>query len=393
MTKVLLPPELGGIRERARRAIAPLKAADSNTRAEKNFLFAAKRTKAGRELPPYYLVYFLLVDLLESTNLGQFEKVAWSVPVDLDGVAYLIEHRKLGMGVFSREGEEERQASRIVRLIDSGVKAARPFFKWVADNAVKNSRLNVTNNCGRLFGRYSYFLESFRAAADEAEKRGDECHVETRKGEFGEITTYEFPAHKIARNASWLALAAIDAFYSWTEHVFIHLAILQGEVTTGEQVAMLAESEWGLKFKAALDITDPATKKHFDGLVTIRHQRRNLMAHGAFGKQGEALSFHSGAGAVPVIFERRHGTPRFSLSRGLAFDDAEALATIEKFIIHLWSGSRRPAKIYLQDSDLPLILPMASDGTYRNAMASVEEMNTFAEYLSRRFDDSANMDW
>jgi len=29
------------------------------------------------------------------TNLAQFEKVAWSVPVDLDSVEYLIAYRKL----------------------------------------------------------------------------------------------------------------------------------------------------------------------------------------------------------------------------------------------------------------------------------------------------------
>jgi hypothetical protein len=68
-------------------------------------------------LPPYYLVYFLLVDLLEFTNLGQFEKVAWSVPVDLDGVEYHYRISKTRPGVFAREGEEEeRQASRIVSV-------------------------------------------------------------------------------------------------------------------------------------------------------------------------------------------------------------------------------------------------------------------------------------
>jgi hypothetical protein len=29
-------------------------------------------------------------------------------------------------------------------------------------------------------------------------------------------------------------MAAIDAFFSWTEHMFIHLAILNGRITTGK---------------------------------------------------------------------------------------------------------------------------------------------------------------
>jgi hypothetical protein len=42
------------------------------------------------------VVYFLLVDLLGFKNLGTFEKIAWSVPVDFEGRAFLIEHRKAG---------------------------------------------------------------------------------------------------------------------------------------------------------------------------------------------------------------------------------------------------------------------------------------------------------
>ncbi|MBV8891627.1 hypothetical protein [Bradyrhizobium sp.] len=77
----------------------------------------------------------------------------------------------------------------------------------------------------------------------------------------------------------------------------------------------------------------------------------------------------------------------------MAFDDKEALATIEKFIDYLWSGPREPAKIYIQESDLPLILPKASDGTYAAAMATVDDMNAFVERLMKEADAAANMDW
>jgi len=147
MTKIGLPKELEGIREAARRAINPIKPADASTQAESKFLFTAKRTDAGRSLPPYYLVYFLLVELLGFKDLGKFEKLAWSIPIDLDGVAYLIEHRKFGVGVFARDKEgEEQQARRIVALIKNGVKVANPFFKWMAHNAVQESKLD--------FGRF-----------------------------------------------------------------------------------------------------------------------------------------------------------------------------------------------------------------------------------------------
>jgi hypothetical protein len=153
-----LPKQFDEIREQARQALSPLKPADDATKADDKLLFTAKRTDAGRHLPPYYLVYFLLVDLLGYRNLGRFDKVAWSVPVDLDGTAFLIEHRKFGLGVFAHDrAAEEQQAQRIVYLIQRAVKVAKPYFKWVADEAVRESKLNVVNNSRSLFQRYVYF--------------------------------------------------------------------------------------------------------------------------------------------------------------------------------------------------------------------------------------------
>jgi hypothetical protein len=148
-----------------------------------------------------------------------------------------------------------------------------------------------------------------------------------------------------------MALAAVDAFFSWTEHVFIHFAILNGRATTGDQVANLAVADWKTKFKLALDLNNKETIELFEALIKVKEQLRNFTAHGAFGKEGEAFSFHSGAGAVPVILiPRSHGF-RYSKGRGIDFDEEAVLATIEKFIQHLWSDERDAARIYIQESE------------------------------------------
>jgi hypothetical protein len=190
---------------------------------------------------------------------------------------------------------------------------------------------------------------------------------------------------------NYLALAAIDAFFSWTEHIFIHIAILQGRATTGDEVAKIAVSNWDLKFKYALELRDPKVKKYYDELTEIRRQLRNFVAHGAFGKEGQAFDFHSSIGAVPVILE--HNKSRFSLTLGLAFDNLAALDAIEEFISVLWSGPRMPAKIYIQETDLPLILTMVNDGRYAAAMANVDVMTEFVGGLEKKFDVGRNMDW
>ncbi len=139
--------------------------------------------------------------------------------------------------------------------------------------------------------------------------------------------------------------------------------------------------------------SDPASKKLFDKLIEIRRELRNFVAHGAFGKDGKAFEFHSGSGAVSVLLPHRLRNNHFTMCERLTFDDDAALQVIEEFITHLWAGSRAPAELYIQRSQLPIILTMSSDGTYARAMQSVEEMEQFIDYLSGRFDQAANMDW
>jgi hypothetical protein len=370
-------------------ALHPLRPADQSTKAEKNFLFSSKRIDAGRSLPQYYLCYFLLVDLLNFRNLGQFEKISWSVPLDFNGTAYLIEHRKMGLGVFAQDpSAQEAEAQEIVKRIAKAVKMAKPYFEWKASEAAKESKLNVVNHNRRLSDRLNYFIDEYKAVSNEAEERAEERIVEKR----GNSTSISFPAYKLRRNAEWLALSAVDAFFSWTEHIFIHMAILNGKLVTGEDVANLADNEWANKFKAALDLESEGTKAFYDQLVAVKRQLRNYMTHGAFGKNGEAFSFHSGAGAVPLLLPHQKGNNRFSFYGDLGFDEKKVIDLIENFIAHLWLDEREPAKIYIE-SDLPLILPMAKDGQYQSAMESTEGMEQLVEGLCWKFDQAANMDW
>ena len=86
--------DMTGVEAAARSAIAPLTPGPT----PKAF-FGGQRTNAGRFLPPYYLVYFLLVELLGFKDLGHEEKVAWAVPVEFKGCHLTIEHRKFGLGI------------------------------------------------------------------------------------------------------------------------------------------------------------------------------------------------------------------------------------------------------------------------------------------------------
>jgi hypothetical protein len=91
--RLIISAEFGPLQEKCRILLAPMKPADNKTRAKKDFLSTGFETVGADELPRPHLIYFLLEELLGYQDLGQFEKLAWSIPVDLDGHAYLIEHR------------------------------------------------------------------------------------------------------------------------------------------------------------------------------------------------------------------------------------------------------------------------------------------------------------
>ena len=378
------------IADKARTALSPVKPAGPETMGDARALFMAKRTDAGRSLPAYYLVYFLLVDLLGFKNSGQFEKVAWSVPVDYNGKAFVVEHRKLGLGIFATDlPADEPDAEEIAKRIRAAVDAAKPYFDHLADQAADTSRLNVENRAAELYARHEYFLIQYEAKRAEAEARRKERVTKKR----GSVTTTAFPAISIRREAKWLALSAIESFFSWTEHVFIHIAILQGALLTGRDVKRLANANWHDKFKTALDLSDSDTRKFYDELTIVRQQLRNFDAHGSFGKNRDAFSFHSAAGAVPLRLPYQRTSDDFRFGRGVEFVDHDAIELIRSFTDHLWSGARTPAKLYIQESGLPLILTQAADGTYADAMSSEEAMTEFMDYQMALHDRYANMDF
>ncbi len=179
------------------------------------------------------------------------------------------------------------------------VKVAQPYFEWIASEAAKKSDLNVLNHSMRLHDRYVFLVTEYKEKLQEAISRKDE-RIKTEHSPNS--WSINMPYYGLRRESEWLALSAIDAFYSFTEHVFIHAAILKGLLLTGEDVANLADKDWASKIKACLDIHDQRVKPHYDRLVAIKRQIRNYMAHGAFGKNGEAFQIHSGSRCCPIAY-------------------------------------------------------------------------------------------
>ncbi|MBB3814754.1 hypothetical protein FHY13_003125 [Xanthomonas arboricola] len=389
-----LPPEIEPVRQRALRALRDVRPAHDQTQTVPNFWLNAKRTQAGRCLPEYYLVYFLLVELLNFPHRGPEEKVAWTIPLDFRGNLFTIEHRKMGLGLFHPEPERvAAEATEIVNRILKATKEARRFFDWFADTRVAQSAINVANHSQPLYERYRYLRQAAQDHADKAKKREAERRAAAKgKTDLSSLTEMWLAEWHPEPQPQWMALSAVEAYFSWTEHALIHLAILQGRITTGDKVAVLASGDWTGKFKSAIDVTEEGANTLLDRVLAVRQDLRNHVAHGAFGKQGEAFFFHSPAGAVPVLLPHRKGPKHFRFGNGLAFDALKVFQVLDHFEAFMFAGIRAPAREFLLENTYPTVLTMARSA-YVTAMRSPEAMTEFLHYWGHQVDRSADMDW
>lgn len=381
-------------KQKALEILSPIKEANNSTKAKRNFLFDAERSDASRNLPEYYLIYFLFSDLLGFKNLGQFEKIAWSFPIDYNGKPFLIEYRKFGVGIFVEDKNEDKKAAEeIAKKINGAVKSCRPFYDFLAEDAVKKSKFNINNNNLELFERFNYLKKLYKAEYAKYLKYKGQTKTTVKKSKYGEsrhIHSLEYPYQQ---KANWLAISCIEAFYSWTEHLFIHLAVINSGLKDGEEISKLINAEWKTKFKSAIPLKSNLETNFLNELSVIKQQLRNFVAHGAFGKDGNAFKFHSGTGAVPVLMHHKRSKNKFSLSGNLSFDNQKVIELIEEFIAYLWNGDLKPAMIYTQEFELPTILTYAQNGLYKTAIVSDVVMEKVADKISSMIDNAANMDW
>ena len=169
--------------------------------------------------------------------------MAWSIVVELDEKTFVIEHRKLGLGIFAHSADnDELLAKKVSTLVSRGVRATEKYFDWLAATAITSSKLNLINRCEPLLSRMQYFLKLYRKTKGEAESRKEASLIE--KAPDGTFVADRPSRFDFEKEADWLAISAIEAFFSWTEHLFVHLALLNGVIMTGSETADLAEAEW-----------------------------------------------------------------------------------------------------------------------------------------------------
>lgn len=357
-------------------------------------LFNIQKIKTSIPMPPQYLVYFLLIYFLDFTYAGRWEKIAWSIPISYKKHNYYLIYSKFGLKIWSNNPDEQTSdADEIIQLIHRAIKDANPFFDYIANDAIDSSELNITNQAISLFEKYTFFKKKYSQMLKRAESKKD---VAIRK-KFQHYESVSYPYYDLKKKANWLKEAMIDAFFAWTEHVFVLLPILLGNVHNGKEIfSLIADKTWSEKYKLILPLNNLKNKELYDNLTYIREHFRNHIAHGSFGRDLSSFYFHSYAGAIqfPRLKHKKQKDKKFEFMWNTTTSNNTQIPKIfENFIKYLWSGKRAIAKLYIQGNVLPIYIPFVKERKYEKAMLSKNNMIDFIDYLHYMEDMGANMDW
>lgn len=284
---------------------------------------------------------------------------------------------------------EKNEILEIQELIKSAIVVAHPYFKFIANRAIEGNKINIKNNSIKLFNRYRYFLKEYKKCKIKLNK---ELNKPPKINKMNNCTTISYNNVYVYRQElENLLIAMLESFFSWTEHIFVLLAIVYGDFDSGRDILNFINNKWNEKYKKVIDIEE--NKEIYDKLLVIKSQLRNYNTHGTFGKNGETFYFHTGTGAVPVFLNDNKNLSIALEQKKYEYIEDNVIGTLEHFIKYLWTGDRKNAKLLIQDSSLDLIMTYSTDKTYKNLIKNKKDTLGFIDHLCWEVDRAANMDF
>jgi hypothetical protein len=341
-------------------------------------------TPQGFPIPA--LLWFGLTELLGLKDEGPEEKVLWSVFFCSNGITYGFEHRKFGLRMLCEQQHIDNPTTKQVLGKTRGLTDIVESYlsDTVAMSQVRAGNFTMENLFAKLDERYRFLREQAEAAYSRPPPPPEQ-------GTTANGGWYSHDIHRPVREGGALGTAAVDAYFSRSEHIFCLVVAFQDAVPSTGFLELLA-SNWRIKAQQVLDLQDPTAKSFYDRFLTVREEWRNPLAHGGFLSGGSSLHFHlPRIGALPARLRRTPEGPRlgFRLAQQ-SFD--EIVKLFDEFDEFLKTGPLRLPFRWV-DAGLDVAFDESSRQRYRAAMESDSGFEHFLDGTLRRIDMEMNMDW
>lgn len=198
----------------------------------------------------------LALDLLGCTNLGRAEKLAWEYPFTVDGVGCSLASQKFGLRLYisdeqvPEDADARALAERIQKRLDIAQRfLERDLLRAIAEDQIRQGRVTIRNQYGRLRGVYDYFRDGAELAF-------------AGQGRLG-------PEHP--GGGFWIApkqtegfyntVAMVSAYFSALEHATVLMLPFMGFDPSSTSIKTFIGDRWGTKFTALFDISAAPSRR------------------------------------------------------------------------------------------------------------------------------------
>ena len=108
-----------------------------------------------------YIVFIIFANLKKYKFLGQWEKVAWEIPIKFKGTPFILTHRKFGFEIISNSESEEINELAIEAMtnIHKSMKFAENLIEPEIKTLLQNGAITLDNEYSNIRIRYEFFRE------------------------------------------------------------------------------------------------------------------------------------------------------------------------------------------------------------------------------------------
>lgn len=347
--------------------------------------------EVGQRLPPQHMVAatFLL------SQKGSFvtrpsEKVAWAITFDYKGVASRIRFEKLGLSLYSSSELAEGFIDNLIKTLNRAARVTDRILQPVLEEKIKNGHVTVRNMFNILDGRYLFF----RKLAETAFASEPPPPVIIHTSPDGRLTGWEQDIFKPEREGFHYGSAAIEAYFSKLEHLFVLLLAFAKFDATKDNLVASIDSNWAEKMKRIFNFdSDHKAQRLYCQLRNVKERLRNPFSHGAFEKDGASLFVHMPPlGAVPSRLPQIGDGERFSFYPLQPVSFGAACSVFDSVDRYLEDGPLRLGYSYVRRV-LDVSFDAESIAEYEAAAKSDKDFDELIERKVALHDVMANMDW
>ena len=330
-----------------------------------------------------YIVFIIFVYLKKYNFSGRWEKIAWALSIRYKGVAITYSHQKFGFRVSVCDDNKNGKliAKESLEQIRKAVHLAEKLIEPYVHAKLDSGQVSVPNNYKELADRYKYFR-----------KKAEHHFSKIDKSFKNEHLIWAVFNDSIVKATNY-SIAMLDAYFSLLEHILVLIRPFVLQEST-KNLSNYVGSNWSTKYKTIFNIEKNAKAKyHYQQLIDIKENYRNVFAHGNFRKEGGSFHIHmEHLGALPFQLTKSKQSLVFSSSRIYPSYYNDICKQLNNFDNFLAANQTRYGMVYIK-SGLPVAFDNNSITLYHSCMTSTKKFEEFIHFRAMEIDNALNMDW